>query len=224
MRAAVFDFDGTLCPGDSIVPYLRFCVREGPAPHSQWLRAASGYLRQLLRPSEVAAAKARSLSFIAGRTRAEMDALAERFFRECLRPRFFPEAVRAVEACRAEGLCTVVLSASASVYMDALPRFLPLDAVLCTRCELKDGRYTGQVGPNCRGEEKVRRLRAWAGDEPLEVVRAYGDSAHDIPVMRLAAEPVWVNPSGKAAGLFRAETVLWKGGAARADDQAPDPW
>lgn len=209
MRLAVFDFDGTLCPGDSIVPYLRFCVREGAAPRSQWLRAAAGYLRQRVHPSEVSVAKAQSLSFIAGRGKAEMDALAEQFFRECLVPRLFPEGIGAMEAVRAAGCCVLVVSASASVYMDALPKFMPADAVLSTACEVKDGRYTGRVGPNCRGEEKITRIRAWAAGEPFEIVRAYGDSFHDAPVLALAQEPFWVNPSRRALHRLNAETVRW---------------
>ena len=43
---AAFDFDGTLCPGDSIVPFLRFCIQEGLAGKAQFFRAARGFLLQ----------------------------------------------------------------------------------------------------------------------------------------------------------------------------------
>ena len=219
MRVALFDFDGTLCPGDSIVPFLRFCVREGIAPRTQWLKAAAGYLNQKIHPEAVSAAKAKTLSFICGKTKEEMDALAERFFRECLQPRFYKEGIDTLERMRREGLKTIVLSASASVYMDLLPQFMPVDVILSTVCELDgNGRYTGNVGSNCRGEEKLNRLRAWANGEETEIVYAYGDSAHDVPMLAAAQRPVWVNPSRKAAERLRAETVSWEGGKTRACD------
>ncbi len=211
MKAAVFDFDGTLCPGDSVVRYLRFCVREGIAPKRQWIEAARGYFDQRLHPERISAAKARALSFIAGRERSVMDEAAKRFFAEELKPRFHAEGLREMERLGAAGCRIVVLSASASVYMDALTEFMPADAVLSTPCECVGGRYTGRVGANCRDEEKVRRLREWADDEELRIVSAYGDSVHDVPLLSLAEEPVWVNPSGKALRAFPAKTVRWGG-------------
>lgn len=213
MRIALFDFDGTLCPGDSIVPYIRFCIHKGQAPYSQWLKAAGGYLHQRLHPEAVSESKAKSLSFIRGRTKTEMDTIAEQFFRKCLQPRFYQEAEEVIKSLRDQDIKAIVLSASASVYMDVLPQFLPVDAVLSTVCELdSEDRYTGAVGLNCRGEEKLRRLREWADGEELEIVTAYGDSAHDIPMLSLAEHPVWVNPSANVAVKEQGEIVHWKRG------------
>ena len=216
---ALFDFDGTLCPGDSIVPYLRFCIHEGIAPRSQWLQALAGYMNQKIHPESVSAAKARTLSFIRGKSKEEMDKLAKRFFSECLQSRFYTKGEQTLTKLRDEGIKTIVLSASASVYMDVLPKFLPIDVILSTPCEIdQNGIYTGAVGPNCRDEEKINRLLAWANGEELEVVYAYGDSAHDVPMLSLAQHPVWVNPSRKVLNSLQAETVNWKGDTSGARD------
>ena len=73
---ALFDFDDTLARGDSILPYLLYCVRRGAAPKRQLLRAVCGYLRFLIQPSDASCAKEWTLSFIRGKTVEEMDALA----------------------------------------------------------------------------------------------------------------------------------------------------
>jgi hypothetical protein len=39
---ALFDFDKTLSRGDSIIPYLFYCIRRGVAPASQFFRAFHG--------------------------------------------------------------------------------------------------------------------------------------------------------------------------------------
>lgn len=220
-QMALFDFDGTLCPGDSIVPFLRFCVGAGLAPRRQWLRAGRGYLSQMLHPERVRSAKAATLSFLRGKSQEEMEQAAEDFIRWKLAPRFYPEGLRALERLRAEGLGILLISASADVYMRLMPRFLPVDEVLATPCVLgSDGRYTGEIGENCRGEEKIRRFRAWQAEQPeeTEALYAYGDSAHDLPMLGLSRNPVLVNANGKLAARMPGVTVVqWERNAHAGD-------
>jgi len=66
-----------------------------------------------------------------------------------------------------------------------------------------DGRLTGRLaGPVAAGADKAARVRAWAGDRP--VAAAFGDTASDLPLLRLAARPVAVAPD---AALRRAATA-----------------
>ena len=195
------DFDDTLAKGDSILPYLLYCTRRGLAPRRQLLKAAVAFLRWKLQPSTGRAAKETSLSFIAGRTVAEMDEIARDFFREEQSKRFFREGVSEIQRLREKGVKVVVVSASSDVYMRVLPEFLPCDEVICTVCEAADGVYTGKVGKNCKGEEKVARIQAWLEERDLSINRAassgYGDSPSDAPMLLLTGTPVLVNPKKK---------------------------
>ncbi len=85
------------------------------------------------------------------------------------------------------------MSASPEFYVTPIGRRLGFDAVLATRLEVDpDGRLTGRIlGANCRGPEKVVRLREWRGDT-LTVAFAYGDSAGDREMLALAANGVKV--------------------------------
>lgn len=192
------DFDDTLARGDSILPYLLFCIRRKLAPRRQLLKAAAAFLRWKLQPSTGRAAKEVTLSYIAGRTVDEMDGIARDFFRQVQQKRFFREGVAEMQRLRDAGVKVVVVSASSDVYMRVLPEFLPCDAVICTVCEVADGRYTGKVGPNCKGEEKVRRIEAWLDAQGLSIDQAassgYGDSPSDAPMLLLTGSPVLVNP------------------------------
>lgn len=92
-------------------------------------------------------------------------------------------------------------------------RLLPVDDVLCTRAQHDaDGRFTGRIESNCRGEEKVRRLKEWlaAQDTELQVMAGYGDSMGDVPMLRFAREAVLVDPSRKVRrALPHARVVHW---------------
>lgn len=214
-KFAFFDFDDTLCRGDSILPYLLDCVRRGVAPRRQIFLALKGYVRWRLHPGAASGAKSMTLSFLKGRSRAEMDELARDFFRTRQSKRFLPLARRELERLRAEGYTIVVVTASADVYMRVLPDFLPVDHVLATRCAADgEGRYTGEVGANCKGEEKIRRIQAFLAEHGEEAdwpaCRAYGDSLSDAPMLSLVGHPVLVDPKPPLIErLPDAERVHW---------------
>lgn len=199
MKFAFFDFDDTLCRGDSILPYLLYCIRRGYSPRAQLFRAFYGYIRWRLSPDRATHAKNLTLSYIRGHTQAEMDDLARDFFRMKLAKRFLPGARAELGKLRAEGFRIVVVTASAEVYMRLLPEFLPVDDVIATRCPLDaEGRYTGDVGENCKGDEKPRRIQAWLEERGLTAdwpaCRAYGDSLSDAPMLAMTGCPVLVDP------------------------------
>ena len=210
---ALFDFDDTLARGDSILPYLMYCIRRGVAPKRQLLRAGLGYLRFLIRPASASGAKEQTLSFIRGKTVEEMDALARAFFRDVYIHRFLQAGMQELWRLREEGYRILVVSASADVYMRVLPEFLPVDAVLSTVCEVDDeGRYTGRVGDNCKGWEKPRRIAAWLDSQGLTLDSAascaYGDSPSDAPMLMLTAAPNLIDPKRKLLRRLPGARVL----------------
>lgn len=209
------DFDDTLARGDSILPYLIYCIRRGLAPRRQFIRAALAFLRWKLQPSTGRAAKEVTLSYIAGRSVEEMDQIARDFFREEQSRHFFREGVSELQSLREQGVKIVVVSASSDVYMRVLPEFMPVDEVICTQCEIIDGRYTGKVGPNCKGEEKVRRIQQWLDAHSLCIDKAassgYGDSPSDALMLLLTGSPVLVNPKKKLRRRIpEGRVVSWR--------------
>lgn len=212
---ALFDFDKTLCRGDSVLPYLLYCVRKGHAPFAQIFRAAAGYVKQRIRPTMVTVAKMDALSFIKGRTEAEMDAIARAFFRDVLMKRIYQAGLQEMRRLHEEGKHILVVSASASVYMRVLPEFLPADAVLATDCAIDaDGCYNGLIGENCKGLQKPLRIASYLAANHMtldyEASCAYGDSASDAPMLSLTAKATLVNPAkGLRDALPEARIVHW---------------
>ncbi len=195
---AFFDFDDTLSKGDSIFPYLLYCIRRGLAPKRQLFKAAAGFLRWKIQPSSGRAVKEMTLSYIKGRTVEDMDGIARDFFRDVQQKFFFEDAAPELFRLREQGAKIVVVSASSDLYMKVLPEFLPVDAVISTVCETENGVYTGKIGKNCKGEEKVRRINEWLDAQGLSIDKekssGYGDSPSDAYMMRLTARPNLVNP------------------------------
>ena len=88
---------------------------------------------------------------------------------------------------RDAGHRVVIVSASLDTYLARIAELLEVDGLLCSELEEHDGLLTGRLtGPNCRGAEKVRRLRAWLRDDDAELW-AYGDSSGDDELLAAAS-------------------------------------
>ena len=212
---AFFDFDDTLAKGDSIFPFLLYAIKRGYAPKWQLFKAAAGFLRWKIQPSSGRKVKEWSMSFIKGHTVEEMDELSRDFFREVQSRYFFEDAAPELFSLREKGVRIVVVSASSDLYMKVLPEFLPIDAVISTVCEVTDGKYTGNMGKNCKGDEKVRRIQAWLVQEGLSIDKersaGYGDSPSDAPMLLLTAAPTLVNPKkGLIRNIPGGRIVRWQ--------------
>jgi phosphatidylglycerophosphatase C len=183
-----FDFDGTLTSRDSFTAFLAW--RAGSARYAAGMAslapAAAAYLINRDRGRLKAAAVRR---FLAGETRAELEAEAQTFAAEHGRALLRPDALRAWRRWQAEGARLVIVTASPEIVVSPIARGLGADRLIGTRLAFDaNDRVTGDLeGANCRGPEKVRRLRETFGpDVALEA--AYGDTDGDTEMLALAEE------------------------------------
>ena len=189
---AAFDLDGTLTRRDTLRPFLLQAV--GPARTYRALLASSILLARAAAfggTHRDAAKSAVLRRVLAGTPPEALAEAAETFADHVVARRLRPDVRARVDWHRDQGHELVLVSASPELYVAPIGRRLGFDAVLATRLEVgADGRLTGRfLGANCRGPEKVARLRHWRGDA-LAVVYAYGDSTGDREMLALAQTPV----------------------------------
>lgn len=214
---ALFDFDGTISRGDSIIPFLWFCVKRGEASAKILLQAFGAYLNYRLGLMDDTQAKEAAMAFLKGKPLDRVEALAAQFYQEVLSKRLFPQAVWEIRKCLEEGMEVLIVTASPDAYLGLLPQRLGVQGVLGTRCGL-DGEhvYTGSfASKNCRGFEKTLRiaeyLAARGHELDAERSRSYGDSLSDLPMLQLTRHPVVVNGRrGLLKALPQAPRESWK--------------
>src|SRR5581483_11277208 len=191
---AAFDLDGTLTRRDTLVPFLLRAIgrhrtyRAVLASSLPLARAAALGGPHRDRAKEVVLQRV-----FGGLPLAELAEAAESFADHVVAHALRPDVRARVDWHRAEGHDLVLVSASPELYVVPIGRRLGFDAVLATRLEVDAaGRLTGRIqGTNCRGPEKVVRLRQWRG-ESLTVAYAYGVSAGDREMLALATTGVKV--------------------------------
>ncbi len=98
--------------------------------------------------------------------------------------------MRAWRNWQAAGARLVIVTASPDIVVAPFARGLGAEILIGTRLEFDDqGRFTGKLaGPNCRGAEKVRRLREVFGED-MQLEAAYGDTSGDREMLAMADNP-----------------------------------
>lgn len=181
-----FDFDGTLTVRDSFTTFLKW--RVPPARYRsgmiRLIPAALAYLGHRSR-GRIKAAAARE--FLAGLTRADLEAEARAFAQAQATRLLRPDALRSWRYWRQRPVKLVIVSASPEPVVAPFARGLGADALIATELAYDDrDRVTGAfVGANCRGPEKVRRLETMFG-RGLRLVAAYGDTGGDREMLAIA--------------------------------------
>jgi phosphatidylglycerophosphatase C len=181
-----FDFDGTLTVRDSFLAFLRW--RAGSRRWSAGLlRLAPAAIAYLFHRDRGRIKAAAVREFLRGVPRAQLETdartFAEGFSRQLLRP----DAVGAWKRWRGDHVRLVIVTASPEMIVAPFARGLGADALIGTELAFDAGdRVTGSLAtPNCRGPEKVTRLRAAFGDD-VEVKAAYGDTRGDREMLAMA--------------------------------------
>lgn len=214
---ALFDFDGTIAKGDSIVPFVLYSVRKGFAPVSSIFTALFASVKYMLKLSDAARAKEESIAFLRGKPKHTVDSFAEQFYADVLRKRLFPDAVREIDACRQKGLMVIIVSASPDAYMQAVKKGLGVADVIATRCALDEKeQYIGKLSSeNCKGFQKTLRVAEYLAARGLEadmrVSCSYGDSPSDVPMLLLTNKQTVVNGSRRLVkDTPQMKHVVWK--------------
>ena len=183
-----FDFDGTLTVRDSFLAFLAW--RGGKRKYAAGMRRLSPAALAYLRDKDRGRLKAAAVRvFLKGTPRAQLEAEAKTFAAQAAPRLLRPDALQVWRRWQAKGATLVIVTASPDITVAPFAHGLGASALLGTRLAFDgDDRVQGALaGENCRGEEKVRRLREMFGPD-VRLAAAYGDTAGDYEMLQIATE------------------------------------
>jgi len=184
-----FDFDGTLTCRDSFIAFIAWRANAlGLAAGLLALTPAIGAYAVSRQRGPLKAAVLRR--FLGAARRREIEDEAERFRAARMDALMRPDALDCWRGWRARGARLIIVTASPEILVAPFAAALSADALIGTRLAFDaDDRFTGELdGPNCRGPEKVARLRLALGSE-IRLAAAYGDSDGDHAMLGIADHP-----------------------------------
>jgi len=209
--AAFFDVDNTVMQGASIFHLARGLHRREFFTTRDIIGAAwkQAYFRLVgvEDPEHVADARASALSFIAGHTVSELEALGEEIFDERMAHRIWPGTRALAQLHLDQGQRVWLVTAAPIEIATIIARRLGLTGALGTVAEHVDGVYTGElVGEMLHGSAKAVAVRELADRFGLDLERcsAYSDSYNDLPMLSAVGDPCAINPDHRLREHARA--------------------
>ena len=203
---AAFDFDGTLTDGGSVFGFLSALTGRHTVTSASL--ALAPRLAHAALVGGAVADHTKELLFervLAGVTVDRAGEVGTAFAHRHLARHLRPDVRDRFDWHRGRGDRVVIVSASPDIYVRVAGERLGADGVIATHLAVNDqGALTGRYeGANCRGDEKLRRLRQWideSGEAPLRLW-AYGNSRGDLKMLRAADVGVNVGRLGPVGQL-----------------------
>ncbi len=185
-KIVAFDFDGTLTHKDSFVAFLVYA--KGALRIGASVLGQPALLTDYLRTRDRGALKSRLLYKLLGSIpQEELEILIKAFAASTGMGLFRPDALKAWDHHDLPDRQRVIVTASPQLLVAPFGELIGADRVIGTRLGFTSAGHLRPDldGPNCRGEEKMCRLREAFG-ESLELEAAYGDTAGDREMLAAA--------------------------------------
>jgi len=200
MEAAFFDLDKTVIAHGALVAFGGSFRRAGMVNRRVLARTIwNGLVFRTFGADEERMRRFResTLQITRGWDHATVTSIVHRTLAEVIDPIVYDEAIVLIEGHRAAGRLVYLVSASPEEIVAPLAEHLGLDGIIASRALIDaEGRYTGEVGFYCYGENKVEAITELAALMSIDLSQsyAYSDSATDLPMLEAVGHPIAVNP------------------------------
>lgn len=198
MRLAIFDLDHTLLAGDSDFLWGDFLVRHGLVDGEMYARENQRFYDAYKAGTlDIAAFAAFSLAPIVLHGVDRMTALRPGFVADVIEPIVAAGTPALLERHRAQGDRLLITTATNRFITEPIAELLGVPDLIATDPEIIDGRVTGRIAGTANFQAgKVANLGAWRArqSQRFDGTTVYSDSHNDLPLLRLADQPVAVDP------------------------------
>lgn len=203
MKAAFYDFDGTLASSNVVTRYLYF-ARRCPSPVESFRRTAiavGGVPYWLLIDAWSRAAFNRQFfGLYAGMPESRLKEQAAGLLEQETRPKIYPGSRELLERDRQAGYTLVLVTGGLDFAVEKASAELGFDYLLANKMVFSDGVATGRLHEPLLAEQgKTDAIKAFCREHDVEPnsLKAYSDSYSDLAMLEMAACPTAVNPESK---------------------------
>ncbi|MEM9820116.1 MAG: HAD-IB family hydrolase [Bacteroidota bacterium] len=201
---AFFDLDRTLIKSFSAKEFFQTRLLSGRITAREVLAQFAGVLVYAMGDGNFAGLAAVGAKGVKGIKEQLFVQLGEEVYQKHLADEIYPESRALVAAHMAKGHTVAIISAATPYQVNPIARDLGIDQVMCTRMEVDNGVFTGNiVEPACWGDGKAYAAKELTKKYQLDLNKSYfyTDSAEDMPLMEIVGHPRPINPDTKLSAV-----------------------
>ncbi|CAM2813907.1 HAD-IB family hydrolase [Hathewaya histolytica] len=211
-KLAIFDVDFTLTRKETLLEFYKFMLKKHPKFLIYIPRTVFSGLFYVLKFHDEKKTKEIFTRFIRGIREEDMEDIVKEFYEKVLCRIIYKDSIDMIAKLKKEGCKVILISASPEFYLKSLYNIKEVDKIIGTRISKKDGIYQNKLeGENCKGEEKVRRLKSYIKEKNIDVdfknSYMFSDSLADLPLFKLVGKPYLINYNKKYDDI---EILNWK--------------
>jgi HAD superfamily hydrolase (TIGR01490 family) len=207
--AAFFDLDKTIISRSSTLAFAPAFYRLGLISRAQVLRGAFAQLTfRLAGASHYRMERVRDQvsCLCRGWDASQIAQIVTEGLADVIGPHVYTEARQLLDGHLRDGHDVLIASTSGHEIVAPIGAMLGASAVIATRLEVAEGRYTGAVDFYAYGPDKAEGVRELAAERGYRLADcfAYSDSITDLPLLELVGHPRVVNPDRALRRIARA--------------------
>ncbi|MCB2340727.1 HAD-IB family hydrolase [Clostridium estertheticum] len=197
-KLAIFDVDYTITKRETLVEFYIFMLKKNPRYIKYLPKSIFSSLFYVFKIYDASKTKKTFIRFIDGIEENDMKKIVKEFYEKRLSKILYKDAIDTIKKMKKQGYKIYLISASAEFYLSELYNIKEVDKVIGTRFIKENGFHRNQIlGENCKGEEKVKRLKEVLLKENIEVdfenSCMFSDSLSDLPLFNLVGHPYLIN-------------------------------
>ncbi|MBU3074206.1 HAD-IB family hydrolase [Clostridium estertheticum] len=197
-KLAIFDVDYTITKRETLVEFYIFMLKKNPKYIKYLPKSIFSSLFYVFKIYDASKTKKTFIRFIDGIEENDMKKIVKEFYEKRLSKILYKDAIDTIKKMKKQGYKIYLISASAEFYLSELYNIKEVDKVIGTRFIKEHGLHRNQIlGENCKGEEKVKRLKEVLLKENIEVdfenSCMFSDSLSDLPLFNLVGHPYLIN-------------------------------
>lgn len=197
-KLAIFDIDYTITKKETLMELFKYVIKKDRRNLKFLPRALYCGIMYSLKIYDERQVKEKFLKFIDGIKEKELAKLVREFYDDKLQNILYEDALEMMRNLKGKGYDIYLISASPEFYINEFYAIKEVDKIIGTRFSFEDGIFTRKMdGNNCKGEEKVNRLKEVLKEEDIEVdfkeSYMFSDSLSDKPLLDLVGKPYLIN-------------------------------
>lgn len=197
-KLAIFDIDYTITKKETLMELFKFMIKEDKKNIRFLPRAMFSGTMFLFKIYDERKTKETFLKFLDGIDEKDLAQLVKKYYDEKLSKIFYIDAIEKIKQLKSQGYKIYLISASPEFYLNEMYAIKEVDKIIGTKFFIKDGKFVRSMdGENCKGKEKVKRLKEELKKENIQVdfknSYMFSDSLSDKPLFDLVGKPYLIN-------------------------------